>query len=182
MPLRALIDSGDEVIAPLLDDIEWDDLVRQVKSGAVKLTMPCCEMEARPRVSSLGTRHFFHRRRPEDCDYVGESFDHLHLKADIVRIFDGFGWQARTEVPGEGWRADVLAENGDRRAVFEIQLSQQDRETSSRADGSLSRRRAAVHLAHEDQAVPAAGGRKPASVRAIELPPNTNFGLATSRG
>lgn len=90
--------------------------------------MPCCQAVAWPRAAPC--RHFYHRRRPEDCAYVHESLEHLELKAVVASIFHGLGWLARTEVAGAGWVADVLAERDERRVVVEIQLSPQDSDTT----------------------------------------------------
>lgn len=116
------------MIACLLTDDEWGQLVQRVRAGDEKLTMPCCEAIAWPRAKP--SRHFYHRRRPEDCAYVHESIEHIELKAEVVSVFDELGWRARSEVRGDGWIADVLAEKGDRRVVFEIQLSSQDEDTT----------------------------------------------------
>jgi hypothetical protein len=128
VPLRAVASCGDNVISCLLSDDEWADLVMRVRAGDERLTMPCCQAVAWPRAKPC--RHFYHRKRPEDCEYVHESMEHLQLKADVVSVFDELGWHARTEVRGDGWVADILAEHGDRRVVFEIQLSAQDEETT----------------------------------------------------
>lgn len=129
MPLRACTIRGEEVIAPLLDAATWDELVARVRGRDLELRMPCCDAEARPRVSPLGTRHFFHARRG-DCDWKPETAEHLALKARVIELFGRRGWVARPEVSGDGWRADVLASDGDRRVVVEVQLSPQDAETT----------------------------------------------------
>lgn len=53
----------------------------------------------------------------------GESFYHLKAKADILRACARAGYEAATEIAGEGWRADVLATRGDVRVAFEVQWS-----------------------------------------------------------
>ena len=63
MPLRALID-GRDLVAPLLDETEWDDLRAEVKAKRVALSFPCCDTAAYPRVSKLGTRNVAVRRSP----------------------------------------------------------------------------------------------------------------------
>lgn len=129
MPLRAVTTGGDEIVAPLLDGAAWDDLVARVRGGEVELRMPCCDAVARPRVSPLGTCHFFHQRRG-DCDWKPETAEHLAIKAKVIELFSRRGWVARPEVSGEAWRADVLASDGDRHVVVEVQLSPQDAETT----------------------------------------------------
>jgi hypothetical protein len=127
MPLRALID-GRDLVAPLLDETEWDDLRAEVKAKRVALSFPCCDAAACPRVSKPGTRHFFHRRA-NGCSSAGETFQHLWAKAEIVRACADAGWAAQTEVAGDGWRADVLASRGNAKVAFEVQWSPQDEET-----------------------------------------------------
>jgi hypothetical protein len=53
----------------------------------------------------------------------GETFQHLKAKSDIVRACMRAGYQATTEIVGEGWRADVLASRGETRIAFEVQWS-----------------------------------------------------------
>lgn len=130
MPLRAHSSTGEELIAPLMSQQAWDEMVAAVRAHAVELTMPCCHVCARPRVSPLGTPHFFHHRRGE-CESQSESAEHLALKAAVVEHFAGRGWGARPEVAGDGWIADVLASHNDRRVVVEIQLSPQDADTTA---------------------------------------------------
>jgi hypothetical protein len=127
MPLRALID-GRDLVAPLLDDSEWDSLRSEVKRKSVSLSLPCCDATAFPRVSKLGTRHFFHQRA-HGCSGAGETFQHLWAKTEIVRACADAGWDAQTEVAGNGWRADVLATPGSARVAFEVQWSPQDEQT-----------------------------------------------------
>ncbi|MDX6453836.1 MAG: hypothetical protein QOH16_3885 [Gaiellaceae bacterium] len=127
MPLRALI-NGRDLVAPLLDDAEWDSLRADIKAKRVALSLPCCEATAFARVSKLGTRHFFHRRA-NGCSGAGETFQHLWAKTEIVRACADAGWDAQTEVAGNGWRADVLATRGSARVAFEVQWSPQDQQT-----------------------------------------------------
>jgi hypothetical protein len=46
VPLRVVASSGDDVIACLLSDDEWTELVRRVRDGDELLTMPCCQSVA----------------------------------------------------------------------------------------------------------------------------------------
>lgn len=116
MPLSAIVD-GDLVCAPLLPDARW----QQLRGGRVEL-QPCGH-RGFPRVSPLGTRHFVHER-DSDCHH-SESPEHLHLKAVVARAVAAAGWQAGTEVPGDGFIADVLACRGGRRVALEVQRSRQ---------------------------------------------------------
>jgi hypothetical protein len=116
-----------EVVAPLLDDDEWEKLRADVRAKTVALTLPCCAASAFPRVSKLGTRHFVHHRA-NGCEGAGETFQHLWAKAETLAACSEAGWNARTEVAGDGWRADVLASRGDARLAFEVQWSAQELE------------------------------------------------------
>lgn len=74
-------------------------------------------------MSPLGTQHFVHER-DSGCEHC-ESPEHLHLKAVIALAANACGWQAATEVPGEGFVADVMAVAEDRKVAFEVQRSKQ---------------------------------------------------------
>lgn len=128
MPLRALID-GRDLVAPLLDDVEWEELRADVRAKRVALGLPCCATCAFPRVSKLGTRHFVHRRA-NGCSGSGETFQHLWTKAEVLHACAESGWEAQAEVAGDGWRADVLATRGEARIAFEAQWSPQEEEGS----------------------------------------------------
>ena len=128
MPLRAFVD-GKEVIAPLLSDEEWEALRQRVQADKLSVVLPCCDREGYLRRSRLGTRHFAHKRASSDdaprCEMEGETMEHLKAKADIVSASQSAGYRAAPEIPGDGWRADVLAErhNGSGRIAFEVQWS-----------------------------------------------------------
>jgi hypothetical protein len=116
MPLSALIEE-ELVCAPLLDEQRWQEL----KGHPVQL-QPCGH-RGFGRVSRLGTQHFVHER-DSGCEH-SESAEHLHLKAVIAMAANAAGWQAATEVPGEGFVADVMAIAEQRRVAFEVQRSKQ---------------------------------------------------------
>jgi hypothetical protein len=128
MPLRAFVD-GKEVIAPLWSDAEWEVLRLRVQAEKLSVVLPCCDREGYLRRSRLGTRHFAHKRATSEdaprCDMEGETMEHLQAKADIVRASQYAGYRAAPEIPGDGWRADVLAtrSNGSGRIAFEVQWS-----------------------------------------------------------
>jgi competence protein CoiA len=79
-------------------------------------------------VSSAGLRFFRHYRRPDSCALTGETAEHLRLKRGLLAAVRAVaGWRAEAEVPGQGWRADVLATGPDgRRIAFEVQVSRID--------------------------------------------------------
>jgi hypothetical protein len=126
VPLRALVEDR-EVIAPLLDDEAYADLRAELRRHVVAARLPCCAGEAFLRTSKLGTRHFVHRVT-RDCDHSGETLAHLWAKAEVIAGCKSIDWDARPEVTGEGWRADVLASRGQTQIAFEVQWSPQDEE------------------------------------------------------
>lgn len=71
-------------------------------------------------------RFFAHKATPDSaCPLAGESQEHRLLKVLLARAARAAGWNAELEVPGDGWRADVLAVAPDasRRVAWEAQLS-----------------------------------------------------------
>ncbi len=116
MPLSALVDS-ELLCAPLLSEQRWASL-----KGKHVLLQPCGH-PGFGRVSPLGTQHFVHER-DSGCEHR-ESAEHLHLKAVVARAAAHAGWQAGTEVAGDGFVADVLATRGQRQVAFEVQRSRQ---------------------------------------------------------
>jgi len=75
------------------------------------------------KVSSRGLRFFAHRSAASDCPTLGETLEHRLLKIELAAAIRDAGWIAQLEVPGNGWRADVLATRLDsaRRIAFEAQ-------------------------------------------------------------
>lgn len=116
MPLSACID-GELVCAPLVPADRWGLL----RSRPIEL-QPCGH-RGFPRVSPRGTQHFVHER-DSDCHHA-ESAEHLHLKAVVARAVAAAGWHAATEVPGQGFVADVLATRDDALVAVEVQRSRQ---------------------------------------------------------
>jgi hypothetical protein len=122
MPLRAVVDGAD-VIAPALSEVEWDALRERVSAEGLPVILPCCGAEGFLRRNHLGTQHFAHKPGAAACEMEGETIQHLQAKAEIVRACHASRYQASTEIPGEGWRADVLAWRGGARIAFEVQWS-----------------------------------------------------------
>ncbi len=126
MPLRATDRStGSELIAPLLSETEWQALKAAVRLGQIELIMPCCGAAAELRTSSLGTRHFKHRARPQNCAWENETLEHLSAKAEIVVACRQAGYAVTPEHAEADWRADVLAVRGSIRLAFEVQWTRQ---------------------------------------------------------
>lgn len=70
-------------------------------------------------------RFFAHDPGAPGCGLAGESLAHRLLKIELASAIRAAGWHAELEVPGNGWRADVLATSpdGDRRMAWEAQLA-----------------------------------------------------------
>ncbi len=124
MPLRASID-GKEIIAPFLDDSEWNSLKNDISSGSKQAILPCCQNLGFLRTSKLGTKHFVHKRK-SNCSWEPETEAHLKAKAAIVIACKNAGFNASTEVIGPDWIADVLVTKGSLKIAFEVQLSSQN--------------------------------------------------------
>lgn len=86
--------------------------------------IPCCGNPAYLRTSKHDFHHFVHKSIG-DCISKHETWQHLKAKQEIVRACRAAGYDASTEVEGDGWRADVLAVKGNARIAFEVQWSSQ---------------------------------------------------------
>jgi competence protein CoiA len=126
MPLRCRDLAGRSIQAFDLADEQWRAL--EVENRRVRhLKMLCCSAQVTLKRSRLGTRFFAHKAVGA-CTAAAETEAHLRLKAMAVEEARAHGWSATTEVlgispSGEAWRADVLAEKGDRKIAIEIQWS-----------------------------------------------------------
>lgn len=126
MPLRAVDRiTGTELIAPLLSEAEWQALKAAARLGQAELIMPCCGSAAELRTSKLGTRHFKHKARPQNCAWENETLEHLSAKAEIVIACQQAGYAVTPEHAEADWRADVLAVRGGARLAFEVQWTRQ---------------------------------------------------------
>jgi len=126
MPLRALLDDK-EVLAPLISDKEWEVFKNQKPS----IVLPNCGHSAFMRKSKLGTKHFVHKTA-KTCNCLSETWQHLLAKTEIVKACYKAGYDAKTEVSGVDWRADVLATRQTNKKLikiaFEVQWSCQSLE------------------------------------------------------
>jgi competence protein CoiA len=107
--------------ATSLTDAGWAEIYK-VRPRA-ELCCPSCGGGVHAKVSSSALRFFAHDRRAPSCPSAGETEAHLTLKREIVALARAAGWEAQLEVPGEGWRADVLVSRAGLRISFEVQLS-----------------------------------------------------------
>ncbi len=137
MPLRAVID-GEDKIAPLLDDAEWEALKLAVSRKEKSVLMPCCNAAGRLRVSKLGTKHFYHSRTAE-CDWKPETAEHLKAKMEILIACRNAGYTASPEKIGLDWRADVYAERNKASLAFEVQWSKQTLEETQERQNKYKR-------------------------------------------
>jgi hypothetical protein len=133
MPLRATGDAGDHH-AFALDADQWAALKGNYKS--LNLRMPCCQVPAVPKTSTLGNFFFAHMRLGE-CKTAPESAEHIFCKVLIAKAAAAAGWTVTTERQGmspEGaaWVADVFCEKGTAQVALEVQMSPQTRDEASR--------------------------------------------------
>jgi hypothetical protein len=124
MPLRALVD-GVDIVAPVVSDLAWSRICSDARGKRSEIRMVCCGALGRPRVSSSGLRHFYHRPGVGRCEWAAESVPHLSAKASIAVAASSLGFRVETEAVGDGWRADVLVSDGPKKIVFEVQYSRQ---------------------------------------------------------
>lgn len=124
MPLRAYI-NNEEIISIDLDEKQWNDLKKQIKTKEFVLTLPCCQQLGFLRKSSKGLRHFVHAKSNNTCNWKPESPEHLRAKIEIIEACKENGWNAIPEFSETNWRADVLAIKNGKRIAFEVQWSKQ---------------------------------------------------------
>ena len=76
-------------------------------------------------MSRTGLRFFAHHPKAPECGLAGESMAHRLLKLELAFAICAVDWHAELEVPGNGWRADVLATSPDgvTRMAWEAQLA-----------------------------------------------------------
>lgn len=128
MPLRALDDQDNDVLAFTLDSTSWSALKGENHKSR-HLRMPCCGHRVVLKTSKYGTQFFAHARRGE-CAHAPETEHHIRLKTIVAIAVHQMGWTVSTEVSGTSpdgtrWVADVLASKGNARLAFEIQWSRQ---------------------------------------------------------
>lgn len=106
-------------------DIDVELWRTRIHYCAAPLRCPECRHRMVAVVSSTGLRHFRHYRRPARCELYGETPTHRAIKREVLAAIRSLpGWTAEPEVPGDGWRADVLASGPDgRRIAWEVQVS-----------------------------------------------------------
>lgn len=137
MPLRAFID-GEDKIAPLLNDAEWEALKLAVSRKEKSVLMPCCNAAGLLRVSKLGTKHFYHSRTAE-CNWKPETAEHLKAKTEILIACRNAGYTASPEKIDPDWRADVYAERNTTKLAFEVQWSKQTLEETQERQNKYKR-------------------------------------------
>ncbi|MFF3113607.1 competence protein CoiA [Kitasatospora sp. NPDC057904] len=125
MPLTALHPSHgtlDATVDDLGAGLHWSTVHRA--KPRPDLRCPACAGLVHAKTSHRGLRFFAHDTVQPHCPSTGESLEHHHLKRALAHAARTAGWHAAVEVPGDGWRADVLATAPDgRRLALEAQLS-----------------------------------------------------------
>ncbi len=116
MPLRAFINEK-EVLAPFISDSDWQVL----KSQKPNIILPCCRHSGFLRISKLGTKHFVHSNKT-GCNWKSETWQHLQAKTEIVKACKRAGYDAKTEVSGSDWRADILATKQSSQGLIQVAL------------------------------------------------------------
>ena len=110
MPLRCIDPTDDDraILSFDLSDGEWGVLADRNRL-ARHLRLPCCGAKVVLRRSPLGTRHFVHKARPDDCLGVVETEHHIRLKTLAVERARLAGWEADCEVVGQTPSASALS-------------------------------------------------------------------------
>ncbi|WP_162181010.1 competence protein CoiA family protein [Terrabacter tumescens] len=125
MPLTALHATAGalDLTAPDVGAIPWEQFHRT--RPRAPLTCRECGHGLHAKVSRLGTRFFAHDAGAPECSLTGETMAHRMLKMELATAIRSAGWHAELEVPGTGWRADVLATSpdGQTRMAWEAQLA-----------------------------------------------------------
>ena len=107
----------------LLPGLRWDSIYK----ARPRPPLSCreCGHGLHAKVSRQGMRFFAHDAHAPECGLAGESLAHRLLKMELASAIRNAGWLAELEVPGNGWRADVLATSpdGSRRMAWEAQLA-----------------------------------------------------------
>ena len=138
MPLSCIdpTDADRGILAFDLTDDEWETLADRNREDRF-LRMPCCNAQVVLRRSTLGTPHFVHKARPQDCPGGIETEHHFRLKTLVVERARLAGWEADCEVVGQTpggkrWIADAFARKDGRTVAVEIQWSPQTHEETRR--------------------------------------------------
>lgn len=138
-----MLDATRDELAP---GIKWVDVHRA--RPRLALRCPACGAGVHAKVSPAPRhmRYFAHDALDSNCALSGESLAHRILKVELANAIRAAGWDAQLEVPGEGWRADVLASDpaSPRRMAWEAQLSGQTPDETVERTTNLNRAGVAV--------------------------------------
>lgn len=125
MPLSALLHARRVDLIDQRDDRLW----RRLRARGVSLSCVDCGRPMHTRVSPLGLRFFAHNpsgSAPQlECAIAGESPEHLRLKLALAAAAREAGWHTEVEAARSNWRADILAQRGNRLVALEAQLAGQ---------------------------------------------------------
>ncbi len=110
-----------------LDDLGGAATWEQVHRVRPRAPITCrgCGHGVQAKVSKLGLRFFADDAAVAECPANGETPAHRLLKSELAAAIRAAGWVAELEVPGDGWRADVLAisPDGESKIAWEAQLA-----------------------------------------------------------
>lgn len=113
----------DDLVQAATGMVPWSNLHR----ARPRPSLSCreCGHGLHAKVSAAGLRFFAHDAGALRCSLAGETLAHRLLKMELVSAVRTAGWHAELEVPGNGWRADVLATSpdGTKRMAWEAQLA-----------------------------------------------------------
>ncbi|GEA82362.1 competence protein CoiA family protein [Cellulomonas uda] len=143
MPLSAILEGVaiDATLEELAPGVTWE-IIHRVRPRP-ELTCPACGAGLHAKVSPAPRRlrYFAHDALGSECPLSGESLAHRLLKVELANAIRDAGWEARLEVAGDGWRADVLATDPttSRRAAWEAQLSPQTADETAERTENLRR-------------------------------------------
>lgn len=144
MPLVALDEDGNRVVAREVPEERWTEMRVRPKSRTTDYRCRWCDHPMHPKLlSASGTPYFAHNPGSE-CPHVGpaESLAHLRLKDRIYVAIERVNrWTAGLEVPGvdpvtgDEYEIDVLARSdrsGSAPWAYEVQLSPQSADETER--------------------------------------------------
>ncbi len=120
MPVSALV-NGEERIAPLLSDTEWQVVREFFAAGSLKIATTCCHAPCEPISVKGGYRYF----KAQGCSHFTDTTDTLAIETAILKGVVQSGWTSRCNVVGGGtqaWTANVVATAPDssKRVAFII--------------------------------------------------------------
>ncbi len=120
MPLRALV-NGKSVTSVTMPPLAWDRLNQDIRSGAARVILPCCQGRGFLRRSVLHLQHFVHARG-SSCEHrnydsgnyleilsiIHEAAENSGLPFEIESLVAGIPVPALLRLPGKRGRLGIL--------------------------------------------------------------------------